>query len=70
MHAQSLKNHIEHLKDSHRLLENQLHELEVAHQDDSLAAHEIKKKKLKLKDEIERCNQQLAVHLYGMPNHA
>ena len=69
MHAESLKNHISHLKDSHRLLENQLHELEVSHMDDSPAGHELKKKKLKIKDEIERCNQQLAVHLHGMPNH-
>lgn len=69
MHTDSLKRHIEHLQESHQKLEKELHDLEKHHMEDSIKAHEIKKKKLKIKDEIARCNTDLYVRQYGMPNH-
>jgi len=59
MHIESLKHHISHLEDSHRHLDSQLIKLEKQHQNDSVEAHNIKKKKLYIKDEITRCRHQL-----------
>ena len=58
-HADSLKRHIWHLSESHRALEKQLLELERSHQNDTITAAGIKKKKLSIKDEIARCTIDL-----------
>jgi len=59
MHAESLKHHIKHLEDSHAKLEKELVILEKHHENDTVAAHEIKKKKLYIKDELARCRLTL-----------
>ena len=59
MHIDSLKHHISHLEASHSKLERDLILLEQQHGNDTVKAHELKKKKLFLKDEIERCRQKL-----------
>ena len=60
MHADSLKHHIKHLEDSHAKLEKELTVLENLHENDTVTAHEIKKKKLYIKDELARCRLTLA----------
>lgn len=60
MYAESLKHHISHLEDSHKKLEKELTVLEQHHENDTVAAHEIKKKKLAIKDELARCRLKLA----------
>ena len=57
--TESLKRHISHLADSHALLEKKLMSLELTHQNDTRQAADIKKKKLYIKDEIQRCNVEL-----------
>ena len=59
MHQESLKHHIKHLKDAHKKLENELLVLEKKHLNDTPQAHELKKKKLYIKDEISRCLKTL-----------
>jgi hypothetical protein len=59
MHADSLKHHIKHLENSHQKLEKDLMVLERLHENDTVPAHEIKKKKLAIKDELTRCRQTL-----------
>jgi hypothetical protein len=59
MHIDSLKHHISHLEHSHEKLERDLLLLERQHGNDTFEAHNIKKKKLFLKDEIERCRHKL-----------
>jgi hypothetical protein len=59
MHAESLKHHISHLEASHSKLEKDLIILERQHENDSVKAHDVKKKKLYIKDELTRCRQQL-----------
>jgi len=59
MHTDSLKHHISHLEHSHDKLERDLILLERQHGNDTIEAHNIKKKKLLLKDEIERCRHKL-----------
>jgi hypothetical protein len=59
MHIDSLKHHISHLEASHSKLERDLILLEQQHGNDTVKAHDLKKKKLFFKDEIERCRQKL-----------
>jgi hypothetical protein len=59
MHTDSLKHHISHLEASHSKLERDLILLEQQHGNDTVKAHDLKKKKLFFKDEIERCRQKL-----------
>ena len=59
MHTDSLKHHISHLEASHSKLERDLVLLEQQHGNDTVKAHDLKKKKLFFKDEIERCRQKL-----------
>lgn len=59
MHQDSLKRHITHLEDLHSKLEKDLAELELHHENDTVKAQEIKKKKLHVKDEIEKCKHNL-----------
>lgn len=60
MHQESLRHHITHLEDSHAKLEKQLTVVGKMHGNDTAEAHEIKKKKLHIKDEIERCKRKLS----------
>jgi hypothetical protein len=51
-------NHIKHLEEAHRVLDLKLHEMERhPHVDESKVA-ELKRQKLKYKDEIQRLQQQ------------
>jgi hypothetical protein len=59
MHIDSLKHHISHLEESHATLERELVLIERQHGNDTVKAHNLKKKKLFLKDEIERCRHKL-----------
>jgi hypothetical protein len=59
MHVDSLKHHISHLEESHQKLDKDLMVLERLHENDTVAAHELKKKKLHIKDELVRCRQRL-----------
>lgn len=60
MHADSLKHHIDHLEHSHQKLEKELMILERLHEHDTVIAHDMKKKKLYIKDELARCRQTLS----------
>jgi hypothetical protein len=59
MHIDSLKHHISHLEESHAKLDKDLILIERQHGNDTAEAHLLKKKKLFLKDEIERCRHKL-----------
>lgn len=56
MHQESLKHHIVHLEDAHAKLEKQL----TVVGKNTAEAQNIKKKKLHIKDEIERCKRKLS----------
>jgi hypothetical protein len=58
-HPESLKRHIVHLEDRHKVLERELMILEEHHQNDTPVAHTLKKKKLFIKDELVKCRQTL-----------
>lgn len=60
MHQESLKHHIVHLEDAHAKLEKQLTVVCKMHGNDTTEAHNIKKKKLHIKDEIARCKRTLS----------
>lgn len=51
-------NHIKHLEESHRVLEMKLKEMELHPHVDEQKVAELKKQKLKYKDEIQRLQQQ------------
>lgn len=55
---EKLEHHISHLENQHREIDKQITELDC-HWDESRECHELKKKRLKLKDEIEKCKRQL-----------
>jgi uncharacterized protein YdcH (DUF465 family) len=55
---EKLENHIIHLIEQHRALDKEITEMDC-HWDESPECHDLKKKRLKLKDEIERCKQKL-----------
>jgi hypothetical protein len=55
---EKLINHVEHLKEKHDELDKQIQELYEHHTAD-LKVEELKKKKLKLKDEIEQTNRKI-----------
>jgi len=55
---EKLENHIKHLQDKHDELDKQIWELEC-HYDESVECHNLKKKKLKLRDEIESYKRQM-----------
>jgi hypothetical protein len=59
-HPDSLKHHIEHLENSHHKLDKDLMVLERLHENDTVTAHELKKRKLMIKDELTRCRQTLS----------
>ena len=59
MHSDSLKSHIGHLEEAHRFLDRKLITMEKQHQYDSIEARQLRKKKLMIKDELDRCRQRL-----------
>lgn len=59
MHVDSLKHHISHLEDTHDNLDRKIRAMEETYKD-TLSIQEMKRKKLHLKDEIERCRHKLA----------
>ena len=59
MLVDSLKHHISCLEERHTNLEKELVLLERLHENDTTAAHDLKKKKLFIKDEITRCGISL-----------
>jgi hypothetical protein len=56
---EKLIHHVEHLKEKHDNLDKQIKELYEHHTED-LKVEELKKKKLKLKDEIEQTNKRIS----------
>ena len=56
---EKLERHISHLEEQHRALDKEIIEMDC-HWDESVECHNLKKKKLKLKDEMERCKKQLS----------
>lgn len=55
---EKLENHIKHLQEKHDKLDRELIEMDC-HWDESVECHNMKKQKLKLKDEIESCKKQI-----------
>lgn len=55
---EKLQHHISHLEEQHRALDKEIIEMDC-HWDESVECHNLKKKKLRLKDEIEKCKRQL-----------
>ena len=53
-----VRNHIKHLKESHRVLDLKIAEMEAHPHVDEEHLHELKKQKLRLKDEITRFESQ------------
>lgn len=53
-----VRNHIKHLKESHRVLDLKITEMEAHPHVDEEHLHELKKQKLRLKDEITRFEKQ------------
>jgi uncharacterized protein YdcH (DUF465 family) len=58
MTKEKMQHHIDHLQEQHRELDKEITEMDC-HWDESPECHDLKKKRLKLKDEIERCKQKL-----------
>ena len=58
MTKEKMQHHITHLQEQHRTLDKEITEMDC-HWDESPECHDLKKKRLKLKDEIERCKQKL-----------
>lgn len=54
----SLEAHIEELAEKHRQLDRKIESEEARLGSDDIAIHELKKEKLRLKDEIERLRAQ------------
>jgi hypothetical protein len=53
-----IEHHIKHLQNKHNILEKQLIELDK-HYEESVHVTDLKKQKLKLKDEIEKFKKQI-----------
>jgi uncharacterized protein YdcH (DUF465 family) len=58
MDKQKMESHIRSLKEKHRKLDEEITELDC-HYDEYQKCEELKKQRLKLKDEILRCEKQL-----------
>jgi hypothetical protein len=56
---EKLENHIKALQEKHDILDKEIWELDCRY-DESIECHDLKKKKLKLRDEIEQCKIKLA----------
>lgn len=59
MNSEKLEHHIQHLQERHDLLDSEIKRVESTHANQSMII-DLKKKKLKLKDEIETLKKQLA----------
>ena len=57
---EKLKHHISHLEEQHRAIDKEITELDC-HWDESVECHDLKKKRLKLKDEIEKHKKSLFI---------
>jgi len=57
---EKLHHHISHLEEQHRALDKEITEADC-HWDESPQCHTLKKKRLKLKDEIELCRKRLVL---------
>jgi hypothetical protein len=55
----TLQAHLEELNEKHRQLDKEIEELEAAPGSDDLVIHELKREKLRLKDEIARIEGDL-----------
>lgn len=55
---EKLEHHISHLQEQHRALDKEITEADC-HYDESRECHDLKKQRLRLRDEIERCKRQL-----------
>lgn len=55
---EKLENHIKHLEEQHRALDKEITEADC-HWDESIHCHELKKKRLKLRDEIQSHKRRL-----------
>lgn len=55
---EKLRNHISHLEEQHRAIDKEITELDC-HWDESVECHDLKKKRLRIKDEIQRYRKQL-----------
>lgn len=60
MTKEKMQHHISHLEEQHRALDKEITEADC-HWDESPECHNLKKKRLKLKDEIESCRRKLAL---------
>ena len=58
MTREKLQSHIKSLKQKHRRLDEEITELDC-HYDEYQHCEELKKQRLKIRDEITRCEQQL-----------
>lgn len=56
---EKLQHHISHLEEQHRVLDKEITELDC-HYDESVECHVLKKKRLKIRDEIEDCKRKMA----------
>jgi hypothetical protein len=57
-----MQNHLAQLEQSHASLEIEIHEAQKHPSIDDLALAELKRRKLQLKDEIERLRQSRSLH--------
>ena len=55
---EKLEHHIAHLQEKHDILDKKIWEMDC-HYDESIECHNLKKQKLKLKDEIEECKKKI-----------
>lgn len=60
MTKEKMQHHITHLEEQHRALDKEITEMDC-HWDESPECHNLKKKRLRLKDEIESCRRKLAL---------
>jgi hypothetical protein len=57
---EKLENHIQHLQEQHRAIYKEITEMDC-HWDESPECHDLKKKRLRLKDEIEKHKKSLFI---------
>jgi hypothetical protein len=55
----SLRNHLDELVNKHRVLDSKIHDAEASPSTDALKVVELKREKLRLKDEIARIQAKL-----------
>jgi uncharacterized protein YdcH (DUF465 family) len=60
MTKEKLQHHISHLEEKHRILDKEITERDC-HYDESKECADLKKKRLKLRDEIESCKKRLSL---------